>query len=374
MSGTWYDANGNPRDPNAPTDGDDSWIGTEDEDFNLGEDGFPVATVFAGPGNDVLIGLGGRDLLAGNEGDDTLFGGAGDDELYGGADDDWLDGGAGDDFMDAQPGNDTMYGGEGSDTAVFSGTPAEYTWTRVPGGWRVVDNGASRPTVGGDGSDFVADDVEFVLYNNNGGDPETMPVPCFAAGTRIMTSRGEVAVESLRVGDLVATLGIQGAWLSPVRWIGRRTVDCRRHPNPMAVLPVRIRAGALGEGVPHRDLVVSPDHALHVDGVLVPAAALVDGVGILRDAAARKVRYFHVELDRHDVLLAEGAPAESLLVCGNRAQFENGGLLVALHADFATPAQAAQGCAPRVETGPALERIRLRLAERRALERPRRRA
>ncbi|WP_198373479.1 Hint domain-containing protein, partial [Roseomonas rosulenta] len=370
MSGTWYDTNGNPRDVNAPTEGDDSWVGTEGPDFNLNDDGDPVPTVFAGLGNDVLVGLGGDDRLVGNEDDDSLFGGDGNDELSGGSGDDWLDGGADDDFMDAQPGNDTMIGGAGSDTVVFNGAPGDYSWVQVPGGWRVTDN---VTLIGSDdGSDFVAEDVEFVQYNNDGGEPSTMPVPCFAAGTRIMTSRGEVPVEELRAGDLVVTLGLQGSWLRPVRWVGRRSVDCRRHPRPMAVLPVRILAGALGDGAPHRDLVVSPDHALYVEGVLVPAAALLDGVGILRDAAARRVRYFHVELDAHDVLLAEGAAAESWLDCDNRAQFENAGLVVALHADFAPPAGPPRGCAARVEAGAALERIRLRLAARRAPARRRR--
>jgi hypothetical protein len=217
--------------------------------------------------------------------------------------------------------------------------------------------------------------VEFFQFGNNAGEENNLPAPCFAAGTRIMTARGEVPVEALRAGDMVVTLGLQGPHLRPVRWIGHRAVDCRRHPRPDQVVPVRILAGALGPGVPARDLVVSPDHALHVEGVLVPAAALVDGHGVRRDRGVGKVQYFHVELDAHDVLLAEGAPAESWLDCGNRAQFDNGGLVVALHPDFAVD-PAVRGCAPRLAQGPALDRLRLRLAARRrvAAEPARRRA
>lgn len=371
MSGTWYDANGVPRDPNAPSTGPDSWVGTEGDDYNLNDDGDPVPTVFAGDGDDTLTGLGGRDQLVGNEGNDSLSGGAGDDDLAGGSGDDVLDGGDGDDFLDAQPGDDTMVGGEGMDTVVFNGAPEDYTWERVAGGWRVTDNA----TLSGsdDGTDHVGDDVEWIQYNNNGSDPVSVAVPCFAAGTRIMTARGEVPVQALRAGDLVVTLGLQGPWLRPVRWIGRRSVDCRRHPHPMAVLPVRILAGALGPGVPHRDLVVSPDHALYLDGALVPAEALVDGVSIQRDGATRIVRYFHVELDEHDVLFANGAPAESWLDCGNRDQFANSGLVVALHPDFAATARPG-ACAERVACGPALDRIRLRLADAGAAAPRRRRA
>jgi hypothetical protein len=303
-----------------------------------------------------MVALGGDDLIAGAEGDDSILGGAGDDYLAGGGDSDTLLGGDDNDVLNGIPGNDCMYGGAGSDTVQMDGGPDGHVWVPTAGGWNVLD---TNPNDGDDGSDFVASDVEWVEYTGTG---EVQATPCFAAGTRIMTARGEVAVQALRAGDLVVTLGLQGPWLRPVRWIGRRSVDCRRHPRPAAVLPVRILAGALGPGVPRRDLVVSPDHGLYLDGVLVPAAALVDGSRILRDSATRRVRYFHIELDAHDVLLAEGAPAESWLDCDNRGQFENAGLVVALHADFAAAGTGARGCAPRVEAGPALERIRLRIA------------
>jgi hypothetical protein len=118
--------------------------------------------------------------------------------------------------------------------------------------------------------------------------------------------------------------------------------------------------------VPWRDLRVSPDHALFVAGKLVPAGALVDGEAILQERHTGRITYFHVELDNPDVLIAEGVPAESWLDCGNRSQFENAGLVVSLHADFAAAGPGrTDPCAPRVEAGADLARIRRAIAERR---------
>jgi hypothetical protein len=101
---------------------------------------------------------------------------------------------------------------------------------------------------------------------------------CFAAGTRIGTVLGEVPVEALREGDLIRT--VIGGGHAPVVWIGHRHVDCRAHPRPEQVWPIRIVAGAFGPNAPRRDLFVSPDHALYVDGVLIPAKYLVNGVAV----------------------------------------------------------------------------------------------
>lgn len=371
MSGTWYAPDGTPRPSNEPTEGADSYIGSDEQDYWLREGGEPSNQISGGDGDDVIHGNGGDDFLIGDAGDDHLYGGAGNDDLSGGFGDDVLHGGAGDDILNGIPGNDTLYGGDedgpGEDVVVYAGRPEDYRWEWVEsfGGWRVTDiNDADDRD---DGVDYVYGDIEWVHYGDTG---ETMRTPCFAAGTRILTDRGEVPVEALRAGDMVVTLGLAGAWLRPVRWIGRRQVDTRRHPRPEAVLPVRLRAGALGPGVPCRDLLVSPDHALYLDGALVPADRLVDGAAIRQEApAGGLVAYFHVELDRHDVIIADGTPAESWLDCGNRDQFENGGMVVALHPAFAADAAAA-GCAPRVLAGPRLDRIRLALAGRR--EAPRR--
>lgn len=144
--------------------------------------------------------------------------------------------------------------------------------------------------------------------------------PCFAAGTRILSVRGEIAVEALAVGDFLIThSGEERA----VVWIGRREVEISGQANPEGLWPVVIEAEALADGVPRRRLLVSPDHALLLHGVLVPAKALVNWSSIRQDRGVARMVYYHVELARHDVLFAEGAPAESFLDTGHRAVFDN---------------------------------------------------
>ena len=110
----------------------------------------------------------------------------------------------------------------------------------------------------------------------------------------------------------------------PITWIGFRSIEAARHPDPARIWPVRIRAGAFGAGMPHTDLFLSPDHAVHVGNVLVPAGYLINGTTIVQVPADR-VDYYHVELPRHDVLLAEGLAVESYLDTGNRDGFANAG-------------------------------------------------
>ena len=184
------------------------------------------------------------------------------------------------------------------------------------------------------------------------------PPACFASGTRIATSDGPVAVERLTVGDRVR------AWFAEeasVVWIGHRRVDCARHPNPRAVWPVRVRAGAFGDGLPEGHLMLSPDHAVFADGVLIPVRYLMDGDAIAQ-LPVPEVEYWHVELAHHDVLFAEGLPAESFLAAGNRHAFANGGPKIDLHPDFAPRAWEAEGCAPLMVTGPLVAAVRARVA------------
>jgi hypothetical protein len=186
---------------------------------------------------------------------------------------------------------------------------------------------------------------------------------CFAAGTHIATARGEVPVEALAVGDMVATARSPGAPCREVRWIGKRHVDLRRHPDPAAARPIRVRAGAFEGALPRRDLWLSPDHALFLGGVLVPVRYLVNGATIARDDTVDAVTYHHVELASHDVLLAEGLPAETYLDTGNRHQFSNGGTFAALHADFSGRARSWEedACAPLRGEGPVVTAARYRL-------------
>ncbi len=146
-----------------------------------------------------------------------------------------------------------------------------------------------------------------------------LEVACFAAGTRIATARGEVAVDALRAGDFVA---LASGGEAPVQWLGHRRIDCRRHPAPASVWPVRVRAGAFGAARPARDLLLSPDHAVFAGGVLLPVRYLINGGSVVQEAVDA-ITYFHVELPAHGVLLAEGLPAESYLDTGNRDAFED---------------------------------------------------
>ena len=189
--------------------------------------------------------------------------------------------------------------------------------------------------------------------------------PCFAAGTRIATPRGEIRVEDLRPGDPVLTVGGAARHVRPVRWVGHLTIDLARHAWPARAAPIRIRAHAFADGAPARDLLVSPDHALLCDGMLVHAGALVNGRSIVREFP-RRIIYWHVELERHAVLLAENLPAESYLDLGNRGWFDGEPGARPLHPDVAARIWDARACAPLLLDGPRLHALRARLLARAA--------
>ncbi len=147
--------------------------------------------------------------------------------------------------------------------------------------------------------------------------------PCLVRGTRVLTPRGEVAVEDLTAGDLVVT---QDHGALPLRWIGSTTLDAAELGARPALAPIRIKAGALGDGLPRRDLRVSPQHAMllrdwraeivaGVDEALAPAELLVNDATI-RPEAVDRVEYFHLLFDTHQVIFAEGAATESYRPCG----------------------------------------------------------
>ncbi|MEJ0016498.1 MAG: Hint domain-containing protein [Acetobacteraceae bacterium] len=184
------------------------------------------------------------------------------------------------------------------------------------------------------------------------------PIPCFLAGTLIATDEGEIPIEHLRIGARVVVHF--GALPAEVIWLGHRRVDCRRHKTPLAVWPVRVAAGALGPDQPRRDLWLSPEHAVFVNDVLIPVRLLVNGSTVIQ-VRVDEVTYHHVELARHNVVLAEGLPVESYLDTGNRANFA-GGRLVMLHPDFGWRQWEALGCAPLVVTGQPLAQARATIA------------
>ena len=166
---------------------------------------------------------------------------------------------------------------------------------------------------------------------------------------------------------------LAGGGTAPVVWVGRRAVDCARHPNPRQVWPVRVRAGAFGPGLPARDLWLSPQHAIYDEGVLVPAKLLVNGSTVTQEPVAR-VEYFHVKLERHDLLVAEGLACESYLDTGDRASFEGGGAALVLHPDFARLVWDGRACAELKVTGPELEAVRAKLARNAGARKSKRRA
>lgn len=157
----------------------------------------------------------------------------------------------------------------------------------------------------------------FAITRGANGDIEII---CFLAGTHIATPDGEVEVQNLRAGDLVLTAN-GGA--KPVRWVGRSTVSTR-FADPLHAAPIRIMAGALGNNLPQRDLLVSPGHAMFINGILVQAGALINDRTIHRETMSEeRFSYYHVELENHELIIAEGAACESFVDNVDRMNFEN---------------------------------------------------
>ncbi|ARO15863.1 hemolysin-type calcium-binding region (plasmid) [Ketogulonicigenium robustum] len=145
-------------------------------------------------------------------------------------------------------------------------------------------------------------------------------IPCFTSGTMILTDRGEVMIDDLRVGDLVAT---RDHGLQPIRWIGSRTLGLPVLIVKPNLRPIRIAAGALGAGLPVQDLLVSPQHRMLVRSkttqrmvdnaeALVPAKQLLNVEGFDIADTLNTVKYFHLMFDAHEIITANGAETESL--------------------------------------------------------------
>jgi autotransporter passenger strand-loop-strand repeat protein len=200
-------------------------------------------------------------------------------------------------------------------------------------------------------------DASKVTLQDDSNDGTELIVPCFAGGTRIATVRGDVPVEALAVGDVVR---LAGGGTAPVIWLGHRIVKPGSHPRPDEVQPVRVAAHAFGAGCPTRDVLLSPDHAVFCDGVLIPIRYLLNG-STIRQQRIAAVTYWHVELPAHAVLLAEGLPCESFLDTGNRAAFANGGAVVQVFPQFARDPSAAGAAAPSVTPWSTDDAVRRRL-------------
>ncbi|KNG93459.1 Hint domain-containing protein [Pseudaestuariivita atlantica] len=170
--------------------------------------------------------------------------------------------------------------------------------------------------------------------------PDTLPeidlrpyaVTCFAEGTEISTPKGPRRIEDLQVGDLVST---HDGRVVPIRFNFIQTVFTMFGPAER-LMPVRVRAGALGDGLPERDLVLTSDHALLVDGYLINAGQLVNGSSIDYVPLSEfdgQYRVYHIETEDHDLVLAEGVPAETYVDYVGRQHFGNYAEYVALYGE-----------------------------------------
>ncbi len=195
---------------------------------------------------------------------------------------------------------DTLIGQGLGNAAAFTQAQTAYTIT--------VLNSATTTVIQGTTVDTLVD-IQNLIFN-----------ACYALATRIATQAGETEAGALRAGDRVCTLA---GGMARVRWVGRRHVGAEVLAEDPSRRPIRIAPGALGPGRPRRALILSPLHALWLDGVLVPAELLVNGATIRRLSPRRGIDYVHIELDRHDIVLAEGAAAESFIDLDSRWMFEN---------------------------------------------------
>ncbi len=336
-------------------DGNDALYGGTGDDTLLG--GLGEDALFGDEGNDTLSGGDGNDTLSGGLGADTLDGGAGNDSLIGGDGVDVLSGGAGDDTLDGGEGNDSLSGGDGDDVLIggagndtLMGGAGRDVFVLAPGGGAHVILDFDTTLVDGQFTDRLdvsalrdarGDPVDWrdlvVSSDGQGGTILTFPqgetvrlagvqpstveswsgrmrmgIPCFGTGTRILTDRGEVAVETIRAGDRVMTL--DHGWQAVV-WAGGRHLDRAALEREPLMRPVVIRDGALGN---RGDVLVSPNHAVlaEVDGVemLVRAKHLAEmGDARFRIAKGRReVGYHHILLERHGIVFAQGMATETM--------------------------------------------------------------
>ena len=259
------------------------------------------------------------------------------------------------------------FGGGGAGSQEGSGGGGG-GYTGGTGGYNNFDKRVFGAGQGGGSYSAIRTLSQYTAAGENLGNGKVVISPsvtCYVSGTMILTSRGDCAVEDLAAGDIAVTAS--GAH-RPIRWVGHRTINCDRHPRPAEVMPVRIAAHAFGPNKPARDLYVSPGHAICIDmlgGVLIPAGSLVNGSTIVQ-VDVESVIYWHVELDEHEIILAEGLPAESYLEMGNRDFFaENGTVALAASPDT-TERTHADFCRQYYAVGSLVEAARARLNARAA--------
>lgn len=324
-------------------------------------------------GDDIVNAGGGADFVSGGNGDDILSGEGGADYLDGGKGDDILRGGAGEDVLIGGEGDDILSGGGAGDTFLFDGTSGndiitDFTTADTIG----IDLGESfSGPIDLSSLDFDQVGANVLITLPNGGTilvknttiadvQSRVEVACLVRGTLVATPKGEVAVETLAIGDLVTTLDGSA---KRIKWIGRRSYGAAFLRGNAKVVPVVIAAGALGPNVPARDLHVSPDHALHLDGGLVPAGLLVNGTTIRQELTTEQVDYFHVEFEKPEVIFTNGAATESYVDHGNRHMFQNHREFHDLYGDVPSDRSVRERRFAVIGDGPVLARLRARLGE-----------
>jgi len=322
--------------------GDDVMDGGDGYDYLQGGTGDDEMS--GGAGNDQMLGQDGDDTILGEDGCDTIIGGAGDDLIDGGAQSDLLKGGIGDDTIIGGAGNDYMFGQDGDDTLVLGDDGDDLAKGGQDSDTFIVAAG-NHTIIGGedaDGSDIDVLDLSGLsnytvvptgaesgkinFYDSFGNLTSTTNfseierIICFTPDTAIATMQGEVAVQDLKPGDRVFTRD-NGA--QKIRWVGHKRLTLAQGNLPQKYQPIRVRKGALGNGLPERDMLLSPSHRvlltskeaqLYFDEteVLVAAKHLVGMPGIER-TATHTVDYVHFLCDRHEIVLSNGAWTESFL-------------------------------------------------------------
>jgi Ca2+-binding RTX toxin-like protein len=303
--------------------------GNDQNDKIFGDDVYSN-TLIAGSGNDSIVGGSGGNTLVAGTGIDTMTGGTGANTFAFAPGDAPINNPNGVDHIgDFKPSTDKL------DFSAFmqAGHELAFIGTAPLTGPGQVDYFTSDAFtfVEGDVTSAAAADFEIQMagsLNLQATDFVFSSAPCYLAGMRILTQEGEVPVESLSIGDRVVT---RDGRVEPIKWIGRRKVAAR-FADPLTVWPVRIKASALGNNVPSRDLLLSPDHAILVNDILIQAGALVNGTSIVRESSVPETFiYYHIELDDHSLVLAENTPAETFVDNVDRMGFDNWTEYQALH-------------------------------------------
>ncbi len=338
--------------------------GADSIDGGAGDD-----SVSGQAGNDTILGADGDDSIAGDEGDDRLFGGAGRDTLIGDKGNDLLDGGADSDQIFDSAGDDTAYGGAGDDVAflgdggdlVFGGSGTDKLYGEAGDDTLTGDDGADYLDGGDDRDTFFVDAGDTIDGGEGGDDRDTLDltrygkdfvnviydsnrengtvqfldingvvinsmtfsnienvIPCFSPGTRILTEQGEEKVEDLQVGARVLT---RDHGYQEIRWIGRRDLNLAELIAEPRFSPIRIARGAMGDELPERDMLVSPQHRMLIVGpraemmfgeheVLVAATHMVGSAGVER-IFPREISYIHIMFDQHEIVQSDGCWSES---------------------------------------------------------------